>query len=148
MKIGKMSKREVETARKLREATSTINDLRQEADSNSRNYSIAGVFIYSFFAIIVVLGFSLRNMDKKFNYQKRYTSHLLSMEDYRLKIQREVEEEEYTANLCKELARVSGREFAIIDELGKCSDEKVGFQTDNQIIDAIAHYALIKTDKK
>ena len=103
---------------------------------------IAWGLLFTLLPACIVLTISLKNMDKKFTERNKAANN------YRAYFE-SLETEKRTARLCKELARVSGRAFEIHGEYNNvCSDSKVAIQTDQQIIDAIAHYALIKTDKK
>ncbi len=99
------------------------------------NSGVRAFFIGLLISAIIVLSISIVNMDRKFNEvnesRNRYVRYFERQE-----------REEYTASLCKELAEVSGRNFAISDEPNICADSKLAIQTDHQIIDAIAHFAL------
>jgi hypothetical protein len=98
--------------------------------------NLAGIF----FIISMVFGISLKNMDDKFN-ERNSRANYYEREE-------QIEKAAYrTESLCKNLAEVSGREFSARYD-GYCQDSKIGFYTDRQIIDAISHYALIKSDKK
>jgi hypothetical protein len=145
-----MKKTPTQIAKELREINHSLQDqlnsTRRAFDNTMKDLTILFITFCGLFAVSMILVTALANMDKKFNQQKRYISHLEYQEERRLEIQRAVEEEEYTAKLCKELARVSGRPFTISD--GDCLDSKIGFRNNRQIVDAIAHYMLIKTDKK
>jgi hypothetical protein len=140
-----MKKTPTQIAKELRTENFKLQDCIRKQNAEINNYELQNsITCYIFIVLCVItaiLGLSLHNMDDKFNARNKAANHYKQYIEYEQRA-------EYTASLCAELARVSGREFANNGKLKRCADYKVGFQTDNQIIDAIAHYALIKTDKK
>jgi hypothetical protein len=113
-----------------------LEQLLKQKTEDCKFYAICGNI---FLLTSIIFGISLYNMDNKFNEahkaRKILRQHIEFQKQYK-----------YKANLCKELADVSKRSFHISGLY--CTDYKVAITKNHQIINAIAYYNLIKTEKK
>lgn len=132
-----------------KDQSNRLKELLKQKTADCKFYAICGnIFLFT----SIILGFSLYNMDKKFNESdkilKKRTDQLNYYLDERIK-----DRHEEIFNLeCKRLATISKKPFYIVTEFlsnkPACYYEQVFLYNKKEITEAIRHYELNNMDKK